>query len=84
MLRIALVLDQEYPHPVVFHWYSGTLKNLDAAIERGLFFSINPAMLAIAFLWDTACEFLHCCKNFVSIADRDLGRRIGIQKDHDV
>lgn len=39
------VLDEEYPHPVVFHWYSGTIKNLDAAIERGHFFSINPAML---------------------------------------
>jgi TatD DNase family protein len=39
------VLDQEYPHPVVFHWYSGSLKNLDAAVERGHFFSINPAML---------------------------------------
>jgi len=39
------VLDNEYPHPVVFHWYSGTLKTLDTAIERGHFFSINPAML---------------------------------------
>jgi TatD DNase family protein len=39
------VLDQEYPHPVVFHWYSGTLKTLDAAVGRGHFFSINPAML---------------------------------------
>jgi TatD DNase family protein len=39
------VLDQEYPHPVVFHWYSGALKNMGAAIERGHFFSINPAML---------------------------------------
>jgi TatD DNase family protein len=39
------VLDQEYPHPVVFHWYSGSLKNLDAAVERGHFFSVNPAML---------------------------------------
>jgi hypothetical protein len=54
------------------------------AIERAHFFSINPAMVAIAFLRDAACEFLHCCKNFVSIADRNLGRRIGIQKDHDV
>lgn len=39
------VLDEEYPQPVVFHWYSGSLNNLDAAIERGHFFSINPAML---------------------------------------
>jgi TatD DNase family protein len=39
------LLDQEYPHPVVFHWYSGSLRNLDTAIERGHLFSINPAML---------------------------------------
>lgn len=39
------LLQQEYPHPVVFHWYSGTARNLDVAIERGHFFSINPPML---------------------------------------
>ena len=44
-IAVVDALDQEYPHPVVFHWYSGTLKTLDTAIERGHFFSINPAML---------------------------------------
>ena len=39
------LLQQEYPHPVVFHWYSGTARNLDVAIDRGHFFSINPPML---------------------------------------
>lgn len=39
------LLQQEYPHPVVFHWYSGNLKTLEAAIEQGHFFSINPAMV---------------------------------------
>jgi TatD DNase family protein len=39
------VLDQEYPHPVVFHWYSGALKHLENAIAAGHFFSINPAMI---------------------------------------
>jgi len=38
-------LDREYPHPVVFHWYSGALKHLDNAIAAGHFFSINPAMI---------------------------------------
>jgi TatD DNase family protein len=38
------VLKQEYSHPVVFHWYSGTLKNLETAMNCGHFFSINPAM----------------------------------------
>jgi len=43
----SIVLDllaQEYSHPVVFHWYTGTLKNLEIAINRGHSFSINPAM----------------------------------------
>ena len=30
--------------PVVFHWYSGPIKTLNAAVEAGHFFSINPAM----------------------------------------
>ena len=38
------VLRQEYPHPVVFHWYSGAAKCLEDAIQAGHFFSINPAM----------------------------------------
>ncbi len=44
----AAVLEmvaEEYSHPVVFHWYSGSLKSLSTAIERGHFFSINPSML---------------------------------------
>jgi TatD DNase family protein len=39
------VLREEYPHPIVFHWYSGTLKHLESAIADGHFFSINPAMI---------------------------------------
>jgi TatD DNase family protein len=39
------VLREEYPHPIVFHWYSGTLRSLDNAIADGHFFSINPAMI---------------------------------------
>jgi TatD DNase family protein len=38
------LLAEEYSHPVVFHWYSGTLKNLEMAVGCGHFFSINPAM----------------------------------------
>jgi TatD DNase family protein len=34
-----------YPHPVVFHWYSGTLKTLETVVQAGHFFSINPAMV---------------------------------------
>jgi TatD DNase family protein len=39
------MLAEEYSRPVVFHWYSGSLKSLSLAIERGHFFSINPAMV---------------------------------------
>jgi TatD DNase family protein len=39
------VLREEYPHPIVLHWYSGTLKHLENAIVDGHFFSINPAMI---------------------------------------
>src|SRR5208337_759813 len=38
------LLAEEYPHPVVFHWYTGTQKSLDLAVEEGHFFSVNPAM----------------------------------------
>jgi TatD DNase family protein len=38
------VLQQEYQHPVVFHWYSGGVKCLEDVIHAGHFFSINPAM----------------------------------------
>ncbi len=31
--------------PVVFHWYSGSLKTLDEALTAGHYFSVNPAML---------------------------------------
>lgn len=39
------LLRQEYPHPVVFHWYSGPVKTLEDAVEDGHYFSVNPAML---------------------------------------
>jgi len=40
------MLAEEYPHPCGFHWTSGNLKSLSLAIERGHFFSINPACVA--------------------------------------
>lgn len=29
----------------ILHWYSGPLKHIDAALDAGLYFSVNPAML---------------------------------------
>ena len=34
----------EYSRPVIFHWYTGTIKALSAALEAGHYFSVNPAM----------------------------------------
>ena len=39
------ILKQMGRAPVVFHWYSGPLNVLDAALEDGHYFSINPGML---------------------------------------
>jgi TatD DNase family protein len=50
------LLQEEYPHPVVFHWYSGPLKTLEAAIGRGDFFSINPAMIRSDKTRDTVAK----------------------------
>ena len=44
------VLDQIARHPsagkVILHWFSGTAKELQRAIELGCWFSVGPAMLA--------------------------------------
>ena len=39
------VVRQEYGRPIVLHWYTGTNKALDLALQAGHSFSINPAML---------------------------------------
>lgn len=41
---LEILEETNYPFPVVFHWYSGPLNVLDKAIEKGHYFSINPAM----------------------------------------
>ncbi len=42
---LELLDEVQYPFPVVFHWYSGALNVLDKAINKGHYFSVNPAML---------------------------------------
>jgi len=39
------ILEEEKSGPVVFHWYSGSVNDLDKAIINGHYFSINPAMV---------------------------------------
>lgn len=44
----AMVLDlleEVDVHPVVFHWFSGSLRELERLLAQGHFCSINPAML---------------------------------------
>lgn len=39
------ILEEERRSPVVFHWYSGPLHVLHRAVNKGHFFSVNPAMV---------------------------------------
>jgi TatD DNase family protein len=39
------LLQEAQRSPVVFHWYSGSLKTLENALRCGHYFSINPAMI---------------------------------------
>jgi len=43
--RVLEMLKVAGRSPVVFHWYSGSIKNLKAALEDGHFFSVNPHMV---------------------------------------
>jgi TatD DNase family protein len=40
---IAMVGDR-FPGTVILHWFSGPLKDLRTAAQRGMYFSVNPAM----------------------------------------
>ncbi len=42
---LDLLEEVNYPFPVVFHWYSGSLSVLEKAVEKGHYFSINTAMI---------------------------------------
>jgi TatD DNase family protein len=38
------IIGGNFPGKVILHWYSGSLKNLEAALSNGYFFSINLPM----------------------------------------
>lgn len=42
--QVLELLDEARCAPAVFHWYSGPMKTLNAAVDAGHYFSINPAM----------------------------------------
>jgi TatD DNase family protein len=43
--RVLEMLDKAGSEPVVFHWFSGSLKQLERALAAGHRFSVNPPML---------------------------------------
>lgn len=44
--EVVDMVGNAYPGTVVLHWFSGTSKILERALEYGLLFSVNPAMLS--------------------------------------
>lgn len=40
------ILGDKFNGQVIMHWYTGTMKNLETAIDRGYWFSINPKMIS--------------------------------------
>ncbi|HBG27622.1 MAG: hypothetical protein A2Y10_15710 [Planctomycetes bacterium GWF2_41_51] len=43
--EVISILPNSFNGKIVLHWYSGSLKNIDLAINKGCFFSINYPML---------------------------------------
>ena len=39
------MVGESLPGTVILHWFSGSLQITERALERGLFFSVNPSML---------------------------------------
>jgi TatD DNase family protein len=44
--EVVDLVGKAYPGTVVLHWFSGSTRVLERALEYGLLFSVNPAMLA--------------------------------------
>jgi len=42
---VVAALDEHRMSPVIFHWYSGSLRTLEHVVQGGHYFSINPAMV---------------------------------------
>ncbi len=44
--EVVDIIGPNFPGQAILHWYSGSLKVLERGLKNGLFFSVNPAMLA--------------------------------------
>lgn len=45
MSDINSIIGNKYPGTIILHWFSGTILQLELALECGYYFSINSAML---------------------------------------
>lgn len=41
---VISMVGKDFPGTALLHWYSGSIRDLEKAIENGLYFSVNPAM----------------------------------------
>jgi TatD DNase family protein len=46
--ELLSIIGNKFNGKIILHWYSGSLKNLDKAVDNGYYFSINTAMLKSA------------------------------------
>ncbi|WP_407494985.1 Qat anti-phage system TatD family nuclease QatD [Elizabethkingia anophelis] len=43
--EVISIIGNNFPGKIIFHWYSGSLKDLEYALSNGYYFSVNSAML---------------------------------------
>jgi len=43
--EVLSIIGNDFNGKIILHWYSGTIKNLEKAINNGFYFSVNKAML---------------------------------------
>jgi len=41
---VVSIIGKDYPGNIILHWYSGSIKTLEKAINNGYYFSVNPSM----------------------------------------
>lgn len=46
--EVISAVGTSFPGVVILHWFSGPLRDLHKAVDAGLYFSVNPAMLRSA------------------------------------
>lgn len=46
--EVVDLIGEAYPCKVILHWFSGSRRDLDTAVSRGFYFSVNPAMMGSA------------------------------------